>query len=174
MTDDIESRARDLAKRLHTDQLYGERPYFTHLHAVVRVLKRFDITEPHILAAGWLHDALEDTRLAASELSRHRFPPETDMIVIACTDGDGDNRAERKQRSYAMIAKTPNAVLVKVADRIANVEASIMHGPRNVLEMYRHEHRDFRAALAAAPASHPVGPMWAYLDGMFFGTSRWA
>jgi (p)ppGpp synthase/HD superfamily hydrolase len=157
-------RARDLALHTHAQQRYGDQPYSVHLEAVQGVLKRFGLEDEEILAAGWLHDILEDhPNISRSDIER-QFPESTVAIVDACTDGPGQSRQERKKRPLELIPKTPNAVLVKLADRIANVEASAKDCDAARLEMYRREQAAFIEALRDSPATPPADPLWAHLE----------
>ena len=114
---------------------------------------------PELLAAGWLHDTLEDTSLSLEGLGAVVGEP-VSVLVDACTDGEGANRKARKERPYMLIPKTPDTIVIKLADRIANVEAAIEEGKPDLLGMYRKEHPEFRKRLYGSPASFDVEPMW--------------
>jgi len=140
---------RSLAVLMHGEQQYGDRPYVEHLDAVVGVLQRFGIHDEEILAAGYLHDVLEDTDLTFEGLEVLVGEPVA-ALVDACTDGEGPNRKARKERVYQMIPQYPRARMVKLADRVANIEASLAHHHRhrkNLTEMYRKEQAEFRRRL---------------------------
>lgn len=158
-------RARDIALVAHGSQRYGSQPYRVHLEAVHGVLLRFGVGDETLLAAAWLHDVLEDNR-SVSRLDLERsFPEVIVAIVDACTDGEGESRAARKERSLRLIPLTRNAIVVKLADRIANVEACIQDGDQSRLAMYRDEHGTLSRALRASPSDGPAAAvMWAHLD----------
>lgn len=158
-----EQRARELALKLHAKQRYGAEPYAFHLNEVRDVLANFGVKNDQVLAAGWLHDALEDTDVTLDFLQRN-FPEDTVAIVDACTDGPGKNRAERKQRPMHMIPKVDGAIIVKLADRIANVQACVRGGNNDLLGMYRREHEAFRAALKDSRPKHRADAMWQRLE----------
>lgn len=158
---DIVQRAREVALRYHGDQKYGENPYFVHLDAVVGVLKEHGLHAPHLLAAGYLHDTLEDTDCTREAL-RNEFGETVVSLVDAVTDGEGASRKEKKARSYRLINTTPEAVVVKLADRIANVRASIADNPRR-LGIYASEHSAFRATLYHSEDAL-AAPLWSTLD----------
>lgn len=114
--------AEAYARTMHEGQLYGEEPYVDgHVVKVVEVLKDFGFGERY-QAAGFLHDVIEDTVASKSDVERHcgEFVAE---LVWACT-GIGPNRKARNLSIYEKIAAFPEAAIVKVADRIANVEAT--------------------------------------------------
>jgi (p)ppGpp synthase/HD superfamily hydrolase len=58
----------------------------------------------------------------------------------------GRNRKERHEKTYPKTAKNPKAVILKLADRIANVTFSVRSG-EDKLRMYKKEHESFRAIL---------------------------
>lgn len=162
-----------LARRVHAEQTYGEdQPYTVHLEATVAVMRRFGIKDEVKLGAGWLHDSIEDTDLTITALTVHLgtcFGEAAAVgvaeLVNAVTDGEGKNRAERKARSYELIPKTKGAVLVKLADRIANAEEGHAKDNGGLLTMYRKELPNFEANLLDVQhaAKHKIeGLMWRY------------
>lgn len=77
-------------------------------------------------------------------------------IVDAVSDPPGASRAARKAAAYPRIAGREGAVIVKLADRIANVEAG---GP--MVDRYRAEQDGFRAVLRSDGVADE---MWRALD----------
>lgn len=147
-------KARDFAILCHGDQKYGEYPYEIHLGHVVNVLLRFGVmpdteSQLNLMAAAWLHDVLEDTPVTYKEIE-DAFNPEVARIVFAVTDEPGATRRERKEKTYVKLAQNPDGVIVKLADRIANVEFSLIHGNIDLLYMYHKEQPGFEAAIKAA------------------------
>lgn len=153
-------RAETFARLAHGDQRYGEFAYAIHLRAVVTVLQRFGVDDPVILAAGWLHDVLEDTQRTPEDL-RLFFGEDVTAIVEALTEPKEGNRAARHAATYPKIRAHPWARLVKLADRIANVEAG---GP--LVTMYLKEHAAFKAALYPGGHNLVEDDMWAHLDNL--------
>lgn len=162
-----------LARRAHGDQRYGDhRPYTVHLEHVVAVMRRFLIVDEHLLGAGWLHDSIEDTELSKASLVEHltigfgqHSAERVGVLVDAVTDGEGKNRRERKERPYELIPTVKGAILVKLADRIANVEAGYAEGQTGLIDMYRGEFAEFHDRLydRAHAHKHKVeGLMWAW------------
>jgi len=165
-TQDLIAANRTLAHRLHGDQKYGERPYSEHLDDVRRVLTRFGFTSelfPVLHMAADQHDVYEDHRKTAKpEMFLALGVPQRAIdIAMALRDGEGVNRRERQQSSYKKIAQDPDAVILKLADRIANIEASIAENSK-LQFMYAKEHRHFRDALENAnPAA---AALWEHLN----------
>ena len=136
-TDSIADRAREFAILAHGKQLYGELPYVTHLDDVATLLHIHQ--HRAVVAAGYLHDILEDTSVTREELEQE-FGAELTAIAAFCTDEDGSNRKERKKATYELMRRQidaghdwiPAAIATKVADRLANVEASVANSPRRL------------------------------------------
>lgn len=147
----MKERAKIFAKAAHAGQLYGGLPYLAHLEAVAAVAAEFEAPETVEIAA-YLHDTLEDTAVTFEELEQE-FGPEVARLVEAVTDKHGANRAERHQATYpALRAAGPDAVLLKLCDRLANVRASAIGAPAK-LAVYREEFPEFRSVLYA-PGEH--------------------
>ncbi|WP_405493760.1 HD domain-containing protein [Nocardia sp. NBC_00511] len=154
-----EDAARRFAEAAHGNQKYGDGPYSDHLSAVRAVLGDFGFGGEFGVAA-WLHDVLEDTAVSRAELES-TFGAGVTELVWAVT-GVGDTREERNADIYRKIAAHPAAVVVKLADRIANVEASA--GTR-YLAMYQREYPEFRSRLGTFLADDPsISRMWSRLD----------
>ncbi len=113
--------ARSFAIAAHADQRYGGQPYETHLAAVVQVLCDFGYDEPD-RQASWLNDVVEDTIVALAQI-RSRFGDMVTDLVDAVTRL-GPTRQARNAWIYAGLRACPAAAAVKLADRIANVEAA--------------------------------------------------
>jgi (p)ppGpp synthase/HD superfamily hydrolase len=161
------------AHELHQGQKYGDYPYTRHLAHVENVLSRFGFNESStqdLIAAAWLHDAMEDCGLTAKKIIERLGSATIARMVSCVTDGEGQNRKERKRASYEKMADYPHSIPLKLADRIANVESGIKDNP-NLLAMYRKEHQDFRkqlhhASLTIGSFHSRVFAMWEYLDGL--------
>ena len=162
---DLVRRAFLLAHMSHGNQKYEEDTYLVHLLDVHNVLVRYGFNDPPLLAAAWLHDVLEDT-----PVNYHRVKDvcgsEVAEIVYACTDELGRSRKDRKDRTLQHLSKWtqehgPDALTVKLADWIANVEASHRSDPRK-LQMYQKDWPEFSALRERFPCE-PLEPMWAYL-----------
>ena len=152
-------RARDFAVEAHGDQPYGDKPYVEHLSAVVRTLQDFDAPTSCLVAA-WLHDVVEDTA-ATIEQVRSEFGEEVASLVWAVTgEGNGDRRAHTDS-ICRKVAAYPDAAMVKLADRIANIEACEV-GDQHYLR-YSREHAQFESAIQP----HVSESMWQrYLVGL--------
>jgi (p)ppGpp synthase/HD superfamily hydrolase len=122
---DIVEAARRFAVEQHAalDQRYGGEPYEVHLAHVVSVLTDVG-ADDELQAAGWLHDTVEDCGVTVGDL--RAFFGARVVTIVHAVSGEGATRQERNAGIYARISACPEAAVVKVADRIANVEASPM------------------------------------------------
>ncbi|MFC4372650.1 HD domain-containing protein [Nocardia halotolerans] len=158
--DQLETEAREFAIAAHGDQRFGDRPYSTHLTAVRAVLDDFGYSGDLALAA-WLHDVVEDTPVTTEEIES-RFGRAVLDLVWAVT-GVGPDRKARNLDAYTKIAAHPRAVILKLADRTANAEASPPGS--SWMGMYRTEHPTFKAHLAdLLPGDPTVARMWQRLE----------
>lgn len=114
--------ARRFALEAHGDQRYGAFPYEKHLQDVWAILyeRWYDLP---LQQAAWLHDVEEDTQTSRHVL-QEQFGSVVEDMVWAVT-GIGETRGERNASAYQKIAACPRAAALKLADRIANVEASV-------------------------------------------------
>ncbi len=148
MTD--KERALLVAEKAHANQQYDIYPYIYHIKQVVKIVEELGYGES-IIVASVLHDTLEDTDLSYNDLKK-AFGEEVAEIVYAVTDELGRNRIERKNKTYPKIRANWKAAVVKICDRIANMEQSKRYNQR-LFEVYRNEYTDFRK-LVSSP-EHP-------------------
>lgn len=118
--------AREFALRVHGKQMYGKRPYGVHLKAVAQKVRDLGGSDAQV-AAGWLHDVEEDTLQELTLTERRRlvemkFGVFIEGIVFKCT-GTSDRREEAFEQQMSKLSSDPQAMLVKIADRICNMQA---------------------------------------------------
>ena len=138
--------AREFAIQAHGNQRYGEARYAVHLDAVVAHLRRYGETAQVI---GYLHDVVEDTDVSY-DVVREQFGSFVADCVSIVTDEPGANRKERKARTYRKMSLVEGelelALVVKAADRLANLQACAADGHERRRRMYADEHAVFHAA----------------------------
>lgn len=138
-------RAKWFAELAHQGQTYNEDvPYSFHLQKVVEVLQRFGITDPVMVTAAYNHDVIEDSNRSYNDIKK-RFGEEVAELVYAVTSELGRNRVERNKKTYPKIKGFRNAVILKLADRIANVEYGMATEGKN--EMYAKEFSSFEQGI---------------------------
>lgn len=133
-------RAMMVAEKAHANQTYDIYPYMYHIKQVVEIAEALGYDESIIIAAT-LHDVLEDTSLSYNDLKK-TFGREVAEIVYAVTDELGRNRSERKAKTYPKIRANWKAAVVKICDRIANMEHSVWYN-KELYAMYKNELPDF-------------------------------
>ena len=157
-TEKTYKEARMVAVKAHSNQSYDEIfPYEKHLDDVVDVLKRFGFSGKFIVA-GLLHDSIEDDGISYNDIRKY-FGIEVAEMVYCVTDEVGRNRREKKEKTLPKTASNPNAIILKLADRIANIE----HGGK--IDMYNKEYNEFRGALYLNTPEDGK-KMWEHLDSL--------
>ncbi len=153
---DMTSKAFLFASEAHRDHLYGGEPYpSAHLAKVVAIVEDFGFDGPYIEAA-WLHDVVEDCPVPIARIEE-LFGNNVAAMVHAVS-GEGETREERNKAIYRKIGEHPPAAIVKLADRIANVEAATPDSRH--MATYRRENGGFGAAIRP----HVPQAMWARLE----------
>jgi (p)ppGpp synthase/HD superfamily hydrolase len=127
------SRAADFAARRHvTTRRKGadKQPYVNHLAEVAMLLaESTDGTDPALVAAGWLHDTIEDTATSREDLAQ-QFGEDVAALVVHVTDDKTLPKAERKRLQIVHAPKIPGrARMIKIADKISNLRSLISSPP---------------------------------------------
>jgi (p)ppGpp synthase/HD superfamily hydrolase len=164
----LAERASEFARRAHAGQEYGDGTFHdNHLARVVGVLEQFGESDERLIAAAWLHDTVEDTDVTIDQI-KDVFGDDVADLVWRLTDETGGSRRERHAKTHMKIRERSEAVRVKLADRIANVEASIEQKSQ-LYGMYRKEHAAFREHLYHEGEWEE---MWARLNGLLERRAR--
>ncbi len=127
------SEAADLAARRHSGMARkgrGNEPYINHLAEVATLLATATGgADAELVAAGWLHDTIEDTDTTREELAQ-KFSQRVASLVVECTDDVSLPKAERRRRQVLDAPKKSAAAkLIKIADKISNIGARIHPDP---------------------------------------------
>lgn len=125
---DLVDRAIGFAARAHHGQKRktGDMPYIAHPLAVGMLLQRMGC-EQAVVAAGILHDTVEDTPVTLQDIRRH-FGAEVAGIVAGCTElpKRRNQWATRKRHMIASLRDAPLAVkLVSAADKYHNLSHTL-------------------------------------------------
>ena len=121
-------RAYATAYKAHGDQKRksGE-PYIIHPLCVAIILAELEM-DKETLAAGLLHDVVEDTVMTSEEL-RAQFGAEVELLVNGVTklgqlSYDADKvevQAENLRKMFLAMAKDIRVIIIKLADRLHNM-----------------------------------------------------
>lgn len=133
-------------------------PYTVHLNNVAYILATLKCG-PKTIAAGFLHDTIEDTGVSKEELAAE-FDPEIADLVEAVTKvgtleykgkDDPEYQAANHRKIFIAMAKDVRVILIKLADRLHNMrtleyqpEASQQRIAAETLDVY-------------APIAHRLG-----------------
>ena len=163
-------KARNLALEKHKNQRYGIYPYEVHLTNVVSVLLHFGFTfeeDELIISAAWLHDIIEDTAIDEAYVSTH-FGEEICEIVSAVSNhrDEANTKLENKRITFSKIAINEKAIIVKLADRIANVEFSILHENVKLINKYKKEQLLIDELVAPKITTEKTQKMYTHLKKM--------
>lgn len=152
-------------------QMYGKNEYSYHLRQVRSVLKRFGFGPKDSLfglkigTAAWLHDIIEDTDVTLEQV-RELYGEEISTTVLGVTKIDTDNirGAEKLRLTYERTRLHRGSRILKLADRIANVEEGLMllfSGQKSKVHKYFEEWRLF-SELIYVPGDADL--MWRHLE----------
>jgi guanosine-3',5'-bis(diphosphate) 3'-pyrophosphohydrolase len=156
--------ARKFAIEAHGEQKYGNFPYSYHLDNVVDIV--YDFGEEASIVAQ-LHDVLEDTKVPVGDIVA-AFGAVVATHVLALTDPVRENRKERKKASYEILSKfkteeNKTCLIVKAADRLANVREGVRTDNKHKLSMYAKEHEAFKDAVYVSGLCDEI---WKELDNL--------
>jgi GTP diphosphokinase / guanosine-3',5'-bis(diphosphate) 3'-diphosphatase len=157
---DMVERAYVLSAKAHkgTVRLSGE-PYLIHPLEVAHTLTRMNL-DVQSIAAGLLHDTLEDSYLVKAELEQY-FGSEVAELVDGVTkisrikiSGSEDRKVENLRKMILAMSKDIRVILIKLADRYHNMKTLNFMPPEKQAEISR-ETLDIYAPLA-----HRLGIEW--------------
>jgi RelA/SpoT family (p)ppGpp synthetase len=145
--------AFDFAYQLHEGQYRASgEPYIVHPVAVADLLRDIGASAS-VIAAGFLHDVVEDTEVTPEELEQH-FGAEVRALVEGVTKLGGihftnktEAQAENLRRMFLAMASDIRVVLVKLADRLHNMRTLGALKPEKQQRIAR-ETREIYAPLA--------------------------
>jgi guanosine-3',5'-bis(diphosphate) 3'-pyrophosphohydrolase len=140
-------KALAFAAHKHRDQRRKDAeasPYINHPIALADVLvNEGGVTDVETLCAALLHDTVEDTATTHQELV-DGFGSRIARIVAEVTDDKSLSKAERKRLQVEHAALlSPEAKLVKLADKISNLRDVASHPPAHWNLVRRREYFDW-------------------------------
>ena len=152
-------RAANYAAEHHAGQFRrsGE-PYFIHLINVAYILATLRVG-PQTIAAGFLHDAIEDCGISREELAKD-FDEEIAELVEAVTKigtltykgkDDPEYQAANHRKIFIAMAKDVRVILIKLVDRLHNMR-TLQYQPEKSQKRIASETLD-----VYAPIAHRLG-----------------
>jgi len=151
--------AATFAAERHRDQRRKGReasPYINHPLALAHLLAASGERDPALLMAALLHDTVEDTATTFGEL-RRAFGAVVADIVREVTDDKKLPKSERKRLQIEHAAQlSRRAKLVKLADKICNLEDILVAPPADWTAARKREYFDWaRAVVERIRGVHP-------------------
>ncbi len=147
----IIEKAYEFSKKAHAGQTrYSGEPYFIHPAATAKTLAEYGM-DATTIAAGLLHDAVEDGRVSRAEMEKE-FGKELLFIVDGVTKlgthkyRGAERHAESLRRLLVATASDIRVLIVKLADRKHNMQ-TLEHVP---------EHKQRRIALETLEIYAPI------------------
>ena len=145
-----------VAERAHAGQIRRQgTPYIDHTVEVTLLLHdRLGVTDAAILAAGLLHDAVEDSEFTVDDLGD--FPERTRQLVALLTDPEPEMTRAGRRAHYREIWRDPDATLLKAADRLSNIRDVVAQGDPVFTRRYVRKTRREIVGRGLPLAAHPV------------------
>ena len=119
-------KAYIFAREKHAEQKrYSGEPYFNHVVATAKILASLKMSAI-VVAAGLLHDTLEDTDTTTEEIEKE-FGPEILFLVEGVTKlgqlryRGAERHAESLRKLFVATSQDVRVLIIKLADRLHNI-----------------------------------------------------
>lgn len=151
---DVISKAYDVAEEMHRNQLRksGEE-YLIHPLAVAVILAELGM-DSETIAAGLLHDVIEDTSYTVEDMTKD-FGTEVTELVDGVTklsalkfESKEERQAENLRKMFLAMSKDIRVLIIKLADRLHNLRTINYMTHEKIIEKCQ-ETLDIYAPLAA-------------------------
>jgi (p)ppGpp synthase/HD superfamily hydrolase len=130
-------KARSLAMKAHSGQTrkLSPIPYFSHTEGVAQILCEAGLA-PEVIAAGYLHDTVEDTDVTIEEIGI-KFGPQVANLVAGNTEDKTKSWEERKAHTIQELKTASFEVKCLVAaDKLDNLRSLIEESKNSSKDMW--------------------------------------
>jgi len=150
--EELIKKAADFAEKAHKEQkrMSGD-PYFVHVFETAKILAKLGM-DAKTIAAGLLHDTLEDTTITEKELEEE-FGKDIVFLVNGVTKlgklkyRGHERHVESLRKFFVAMANDLRVVIIKFADRLHNLN-TLEHVPEDKRKRIALESIDVYAQLA--------------------------
>ncbi|MEK7582058.1 MAG: RelA/SpoT family protein [Patescibacteria group bacterium] len=145
-------KAYSFAEKVHTGQKrYSGEPYFTHIFAVAKNLAEMKI-DTTTVAAGLLHDTIEDARVSEKEIEKE-FGKEISCLVKGVSKlgklkyHGMERHVESLRKFFVAMSADMRVLIIKIADRLHNIQ-TLQYVPKEKQRRIALETLEIHARLA--------------------------
>lgn len=136
-------KALQYARKKHSSQTRkGGDPYIIHPLTMACDALSLGISKDRVIASILLHDVVEDTNTAISDLPVNKKVKKI-VLLLTYTKDSTQEESMQKQRYYDNIAKNADATLAKLIDRCHNVSTMAGVFTKEKTLSYIQETRDY-------------------------------
>lgn len=125
--EELIAKAYNFAERAHEGQKrFSGESYFSHLYETAKIIAKLGM-DTKTIAAGFLHDILEDTKVTEAELEKE-FGEEIVFLVKGVTKlgtlkyQGRERHVESLRKFFIAMANDLRVVIIKFADRLHNLQ----------------------------------------------------
>lgn len=164
--------AKAVAAFAHCKQRYTpEEDYIVHLEEVDSILCDAGFCDAQYRISAYLHDVVEDSPVSF-KLVREYFGVSVQRIVYAVTNERGLTPKMVFDKTVAKLASIPEAIPVKLADKLANGKRGFANPGSKFYAKYKDSYPEFRLKLKEESLryNHIEGDLqslWNQLDELF-------
>ncbi|MDQ3076686.1 MAG: RelA/SpoT family protein [bacterium] len=145
-------KAYRFAEEAHKDQKrYSGEPHFVHLYETAKNLAELGM-DTDTIAAGFLHDSLEDTKVSAQEIQKE-FGSEILFLVEGVTKlgkikfRNSTQHNESMRKLFIAMSEDLRVLIIRLADRLHNMQ-TLQHVPEKKQKRIAAETLEILAPLA--------------------------